>query len=390
MTAEQEGAPAPEPPAGVTKIGMPKWGLSMTEGRVVEWLVEEGTEVSPGEELLEVSTEKIDGTVESPAGGLLRRRLAEPGAVVPVGGLVGVLAEPSVSDADIDAWVAAFQASFVAEAAQAEAEVPTSTVEVGGRRLRYLAQGEGQGTPVVLLHGFGGDLNNWLFNSEKLAEGRTAYALDLPGHGESAKDVGQGDLVGFAETLGGFLDAVGVERAHLIGHSMGGGVALAYALDRPDRVASLTLIDSAGVGEDINDAYIEGFVAAGRRREMKQVLQLLFADPGLVHRQLVDDVLKYKRLDGVQEALETIAQAMFPGGRQAAVLAGELSKLSVPLLAIWGSEDQVISASHAEVLRAHGRVEVLTGSGHSPHMEAANEVNHLVGSFLHQAEEDAT
>jgi pyruvate dehydrogenase E2 component (dihydrolipoamide acetyltransferase) len=390
MTSEQGEAPVPEPPAGVTKIGMPKWGLSMTEGRVVEWLVEEGAEVNPGEELLEVSTEKIDGTVESPAGGLLRRRLAEPGAVVPVGGLVGVLAEPSVSDADIDAWVAAFQASFVAEAAQAEAEVPTSTVEVGGRRLRYLAQGEGQGTPVVLLHGFGGDLNNWLFNSEKLAEGRTAYALDLPGHGESAKDVGQGDLVGFAETLGGFLDAVGVERAHLIGHSMGGGVALAYALDRPDRVASLTLIDSAGVGEDINDAYIEGFVAAGRRREMKQVLQLLFADPGLVHRQLVDDVLKYKRLDGVQEALETIAQAMFPGGRQAAVLAGELSKLSVPLLAIWGSEDQVISASHAEVLRAHGRVEVLTGSGHSPHMEAANEVNHLVGSFLHQAEEDAT
>ena len=390
MTAEQEGAPAPEPPAGVTKIGMPKWGLSMTEGRVVEWLVEEGTEVSPGEELLEVSTEKIDGTVESPAGGLLRRRLAQPGAVVPVGGLVGVLAEPSVSDADIDAWVAAFQASFVPQAAQAEAEVPTRTVEVSGRRLRYLAQGEGPGTPVVLLHGFGGDLNNWLFNSEKLAEGRTAYALDLPGHGESAKDVGRGDLDSFAETLGGFLDAVGVERAHLVGHSMGGAVALAYAIAHPERVASLTLIDSVGLGEEINDEYIQGFVAAGRRREMKQVLQLLFADPGLVHRQLVDDVLRYKRLDGVQDALQTIARAMFPGGRQAAVLTGKLSKLSVPLLTIWGGEDQVVPAAQAEALRGHGRVEVLAGSGHSPHMEAANQVNHLVQVFLNQAEGEAT
>ena len=127
-----------------------------------------------------------------------------------------------------------------------EAEVPTRTVEVGGRRLRHLAQGDGPGTPVVLLHGFGGDLNNWLFNSEKLAEGRTAYALDLLGHGESVKDVGRGNLDSFVETLGGFLDAVGVERAHLVGHSMGGAVALAYAIEHPERVASLTLIDSAG------------------------------------------------------------------------------------------------------------------------------------------------
>ena len=138
MTAEQEGAPAPEPPAGVTKIGMPKWGLSMREGKVTDWLVAEGDEVAEGEELFDVSTEKIDGAVESPTAGVLRRRVAQVGAVVPVGGLVGVLADPSVPDADVDAFVAAFQASFVPEEAAAEAEAPTSTVEVGGRRLRYL------------------------------------------------------------------------------------------------------------------------------------------------------------------------------------------------------------------------------------------------------------
>ncbi len=192
------------------------------------------------------------------------------------------------------------------------------------------------------------------------------------------------------ETLGGFLDAVGVERVHLVGHSMGGAVALAYAIEHPERVASLTLIDSAGLGEEINDEYIQGFVGAGRRREMKQVLQLLFADPGLVHRQLVDDVLRYKRPDGVQDALQTIARAMFPDGRQAAVLIGKLSKLSVPLLTIWGGEDQDVPPAQAEPPRGHGRVEVLAGSGHSPHMEAANQVNHLVQSFLNQAEREAT
>ena len=388
MTAEQEGAPAPEPPAGVTKIGMPKWGLSMTEGRVVEWLVEEGTEVSPGEELLEVSTEKIDGTVESPAGGLLRRRLAQPGAVVTVGGLVGVLADPTVPDAEVDAFVAAFQASFVPEEAEGEAEAPTRTVEVGGRRLRYLERGpdEPAGDPVVLLHGFGGDLNNWLFNTDKLAERRRVYALDLPGHGESSKDVGAGDLAAFAEVLGGFLDAVGAARAHLIGHSMGGAVALAYALEHPDRVASITLVAPAGLGEDINPDYIDGFVAAERRRELKGVLELLFADQGLVSRKLVDDVLRYKRLDGVEEALRQIAGAMYPSGRQTAVLTGDLDRLQAPALVVWGAQDRVLPAAHAQALAGRGRVEVLDGAGHSPHMEAANEVNRLVSGFLDELE----
>jgi pyruvate dehydrogenase E2 component (dihydrolipoamide acetyltransferase) len=377
-----------QPPEGVTKVGMPKWGLSMKEGRVTDWLVEEGAEVRSGDELLEVETEKIDGAVESPADGVLRRRVAEQGTVVPVGGLVGVLADPSVTDEDIDAWVAAFQASFVPGEEAGEEEVPTRTVEVDGRRLRYLVRGseDAAGPPLVLLHGFGGDLNNWLFNSDKLAESRRVYALDLPGHGESAKDVGAGDLAMFAGTLGGFLDSVEADRAHLVGHSMGGAVALRYALDHPDRVASLTLADPAGLGEEINSEYIDGFVAAARRRELKQVLQLLFADPGLVSRQMVDEVLRYKRLDGVDGALRAMSGAMFPGGRQTSVLAGELDRLSTPLLAVWGAEDQVLPVAQADALRERGRVEVLQGVGHSPHMEAANEFNRLLGGFLDEAD----
>src|SRR5918999_5142595 len=121
-------------PPGLTKLAMPKWGLSMRQGKVTDWLVAEGDAVDPGTELFEVETEKIDGAVESPAGGVLRRRVAEVGAVVPVGGLVGVLADPGVADAEVDAFIAEFQASFVPEEAEAEAETPTRTTEVGGRR----------------------------------------------------------------------------------------------------------------------------------------------------------------------------------------------------------------------------------------------------------------
>jgi len=236
------------------------------------------------------------------------------------------------------------------------------------------------------LHGFGADLNNWLFNSDKLAESRRVFALDLPGHGESAKDVGNGDLATLVATLDGFLDTVDADRAHLVGHSLGGAVALRYALDHPGRVASLTLVDSAGLGAEISARYIDGFVNASRRRELKEVLQLLFADPGLVGRQMVDDVLRYKRLDGVDEALRTMSGALFPGGLQSSILAGELDRLSVPLLAVWGAKDQVLPVAQVEALRGRGRVEVLQGAGHSPRMEAANEFNRLLGEFLDEAD----
>ena len=140
-----------------------------------------------------------------------------------------------------------------------------------------------------------------------------------------------------------------------------------------------------GFGEEVNDEYIEGFIAARTRRELKPVLQLLFADPDLVTRQLVDEVLRYKRLDGVEEALRALQASLFAEGRQQRVLAGELERLDAPILVIWGEHDQVLPAAQAEAAPGGARVEVLSGAGHSPHMEAAGEVNRLVVEFLARA-----
>jgi pyruvate dehydrogenase E2 component (dihydrolipoamide acetyltransferase) len=365
----------------ITKLGMPKWGLSMTEGTVVQWLVEEGTEISSGDEIIEVESEKINNAVESPASGVLRRRVAEEGDVIPVGGILGVIAPPDVSDEDIDSYVEEFQANFDPEEAAEEAGGPEpEKVEVGGTQLQYLKVGEGEGPPIVLLHGFGGDINIWVFNQEALAAEHTVYALDLPGHGGSTKDVGEGDLDSFVEVVADFLDEMGVERAHLVGHSMGGGIAGSFALAHPDRVASLVLVASAGLGEEINGDYIEGFIAANRRKEMKNVLGMLFADPDLVNRQLIQDVMKFKRMDGVDEALRAVADKVFPDGKQADV--PDLSGVEVPILAIWGREDNIVPHSHAENLPEHARVEVLDDTGHMPQMEAAGNVNRLIGDSL--------
>ncbi len=365
---------------GLTKLGMPKWGLSMTEGTVVQWLVEEGAELNNGDEIVEVESEKINNAVEAPAPGVLRRRVAKEGDVLPVGGLLGVIADASIPDEEIDAYVEEFQATFVPEEEEAGGPEP-ETVQIGGKSIQYLKVGEGEGTPLVLLHGFGGDINVWVFNQEALAAGgRTVYAVDLPGHGGSTKDVGEGDLASLVDVVAGFMDEMGVEKAHLFGHSMGGAVAASFAIQHPERVQSLSLIASAGLGEEINGEYIEGFIAANRRKEMKSTLGLLFANPDLVNRQLVNDVIRFKRLDGVDEALRKLADNLFPDGKQADV--PDLSGVEVPMLVVWGREDKILPVSHSENAPGHARVEVLDGTGHMPQMEASGQTNRIIGEFL--------
>ena len=369
----------------IKPIVMPKWGLAMQEGMVAKWLVEEGAPIKSGDEILDIETSKIANVFESPVAGPLRRRLVGEGETVPVGALLGVVADSSVSDSELDAFVAAFQEEFAAYAAEAGAAAPEpETIEAGGRRFRYLALGEGDGPPIVFLHGFGGDLNNWQFNQEALAESHATYAVDLPGHGGTSKDLGSGHVhVGaLAAAVVDFLDAKEVTRAHVVGHSLGGAVALDLALNHAGRVASATLICSAGLGPEINMAYIDGFMQAKRRKQLQPVLEMLVADPAMISREMIEDVLKFKRLDGVEAALNRIIDDTFAGGQQALELTGRLGELTVPLQVIWGRHDRIIPAAHAEDLPASIKVHVLDDAGHMVHMEKAAEVNQLVKALV--------
>jgi len=320
--------------------------------------------------------------MESTIAGTLRRRVVGEGETLLVGALMGIVADEAVSDAEIDSFVAKFEADFAVAAKEAAVAGPQNrSVEVAGAAINYLAMGEG-GVPVVFLHGFGGDLNIWMFNQPELAAARTTYALDLPGHGASAKPVADGSAAGLARTVVGFLDALGIGKAHLVGHSLGGAIALAAALDAPGRVASLSLIDSAGLGPEIDIGYIEGFIAATGRRDLKPQLEKLFADPSLVTRDMIDDVLKYKRLDGVDAALRTIAAAAFPGGRQAVVLRERLGEIAAPIQVVFGAKDRIVPADHARGLPDKVKVHLMENAGHMAHMEAAGEVNRLIGAVV--------
>jgi pyruvate dehydrogenase E2 component (dihydrolipoamide acetyltransferase) len=189
-------------------------------------------------------------------------------------------------------------------------------------------------------------------------------------------------LTGLSQAVTAFMDAAGIERAHFVGHSMGGAVAMATAAAAPARAKSLALVASAGLGPDINADYVDRFVATSSRRDLKPVLEQLFADRALVSRKLVDDVLKYKRLDGVGEALAAIATAHFEGGRQQFAPAAALGTTTLPVLVIHGREDAIIPAAHATALGDRARTEIISGAGHMVQMEASGVVNTLLRDHL--------
>ena len=167
---------------------MPKWGLTMTEGKVVQWLKQPGASFAPGEELLEIETSKITNVVEADAPGTLTRIVAPEGTTLPIGALLAVIAPSDTPAAEIDAFVAQFVVVEPSDdAAEDAAPVAPRELQALGRTLRCLELGNGDGVPVLLLHGFGADLNSWMFNQPALCEGRRTLALELPGHGCPAR-----------------------------------------------------------------------------------------------------------------------------------------------------------------------------------------------------------
>ncbi len=364
--------------ADITPILMPKWGLSMKEGTLAAWHVEEGTSIAPGDEIMDVETDKIANVVEAADGGLLRRRVGVEGEVYPVRALLGVLAPERVSDGEIDDYVAGFEMPVADE--DEEEEPAYAFAELSAGRIRY-AERPGEGTPIVLIHGFGGDLDNWLFNIDALAAAAPVYALDLPGHGQSSKAASAPDLDLMVRTVSEFMDHVGARNAHLVGHSMGGLIAGSLAAKDPDRAASVCLICSAGLGDEVNNGYIDGFIQANSRKELKPAVQHLFADKSLVSRSLVNDLLKYKRLDGVGAFLGSLRDKLFAGGAQSAGVADGLAGLGKPVMVIWGAEDEVIPAAHAGAIDGV-EPHVLEGAGHMVMMEKASEVNELIKRLL--------
>lgn len=254
-------------------------------------------------------------------------------------------------------------------------------MEVDGLSIRHRVLGN-RGEPVVMVHGFGGSLETWEANQAALASaGYTVAALDLPGHGESSLEVGSGSLDGLAAAVRDYAGAVGMRRAHFVGHSMGAAVCLALADQDPARVRSLTLVGPAGLGQKIDADGIRGLVGARSREDLMPLLQRFFANPAAVPAAMLERMLRFKQREGAIEALTKIAMSRYAGTPSGRPLRDVLG--TVPTLMIWGAEDRMIPPpAQDEQVRNGVRLHVLAGAGHLVQLEAADEVNRLIADFL--------
>jgi len=253
--------------------------------------------------------------------------------------------------------------------------VKPAQVTVDGRSVRYIAGGDGD-EAFVFVHGFGADHTTWMLTLPAFFAHGRVFALDLPGHGRSAADVGDGSIATLAGILDGFLDAIALPRAHLVGHSLGGAIVTELALTRPSKVASLSLVAPAGFGPTINRDYVTQFPELADPIAARTLLEHLVANPRLIGDQIVGDVLAYLGRNGVRDALKTIAAAVFPAGNQAIDYRQRISRIGLPIKVIWGAEDRILAV--AEPLAPHLPINVIPRAGHLVHLEVPTRVNRLI------------
>jgi pimeloyl-ACP methyl ester carboxylesterase len=243
---------------------------------------------------------------------------------------------------------------------------------------------EGTADPLVLLHGFAAGLNSWRPFGHALNRfappALGVLALDLPAHGKSSAQAA-GSLDEIVAAVGGTLAAEHITHCHLVGHSFGGAIALAAAAYGPlarTKVRSLTLIAPAGLGPDSNAAFLRGITQASRRASFVAWLKELFADPSQLDDAFVATAEQQLTDADVRARLATLADTFFPDGAQSIDLRGALATLTVPVRVIWGLQDRILPARHADGLPGRVAVHRFTQVGHLPQVEARDEVAAIV------------
>ncbi len=231
---------------------------------------------------------------------------------------------------------------------------------------------------IVLLHGFGSCRAIWRDVAALLAPGMRALAYDLPGHGQSLECEGTGGAKPAARAILSDLAARGLDKIHLVGHSMGGAVATLMALADPGRVASLTLLAPGGFGPEINAALLRRYAAAAGKREVRACLAAMSGPRAVPPDHVVDALSRMRKQPAQLQILIDMAAAMTKDDRQGVIPGERLEALDMPVMVVWGTEDPLLPVDQAESLPAHFHLHHVLGAGHMLVEEAPDLIAEIV------------
>lgn len=271
-------------------------------------------------------------------------------------------------------------------------------LDLHGERIAYLDEGPGDGDVILLLHGIAGSSETWRALMGPLARRHRVIAPDLLGHGNSTKPRSDYSLGAFAVLLRDFLDELGITRLTLVGHSLGGGIAMQFLYQHPSYAQRLVLIASGGLGPDV-----------GWLLRLASLPGAEFVLPVIAPRQILPaggQVFAWLRKAGFESArgeemlrhygslsdpetrqsfLRTLRSVVDHRGQSVSALSRLTTRTDLPALVIWGERDAIIPVKHAYdalEVRPDARLVVLPDVGHFPHAERPVEVAALIGDFV--------
>jgi len=263
----------------------------------------------------------------------------------------------------------------------------------------------GEGPALLLLHGIGNNCQTWAGVIDRLAEAHTVIAPDLLGHGRSDKPRGDYSIAAYANGMRDLLSVLDIEQATVVGHSLGGGIALQFAYQFPERCQRLALVGSGGLGPELSaglraatlpGAELVLTTLAGISGPLRVGLQVLeragratgwrrvgdFAEAG-------DALLALKDVEARRAFLRTLRGVVDARGQAVTALDRLYLADSIPMLVVWGSRDPIVPALHAETVRSlvpSARVEVFDGAGHWPHLDEPDRFCDVLLDFMSRTE----
>jgi pimeloyl-ACP methyl ester carboxylesterase len=266
-----------------------------------------------------------------------------------------------------------------------------------GHRVAYRMAGEGP--PIILIHGITSSSANWRRVAPLLARHHTLIAPDLIGHGQSAKPRGDYSMGAFASGIRDLAVALGIGPATVVGHSLGGGVAMQFSYQFPERTDRLALVSSGGLGRQVHPllraATLPGselilpLLAANGIRAGSIALGRAFRKVGI---KLGTDTVEIARghaslsdAESREAFVQALRASVDPGGQRVSATDRLYLAAQLPLLIVWGRCDRVIPVEHGE--RAHelvpgSRLHVFERAGHFPHLDEPKEFARLLEQWI--------
>lgn len=257
------------------------------------------------------------------------------------------------------------------------------TVTVFGAKINYIEAGDPSKPKVILIHGLGGSSANWMTNTAAIAQNYHVIALDQVGFGKSDKPALKYRVATYADFLDKFMSELKIEKASMVGNSMGGWVAALMAIKYPNRVEKIVLADAAGI---VPANYSEADVYQlnnSTRDEIRANMKRIFANPMLQNNEaLVDQFMTARVTAGDGSTINSIIESI---KRKEDYLNDRLGEIKKPTLIIWGKQDGLLPVADAYAFNkgiAGSEVLVFDGCGHAPQFEKSTDFNKAVLAFL--------